>query len=81
MLMGHQNEDHQDNNDDDEEMIDEEDDNNKENNVNFASTTNQKSGDSQDLLDMIDQQGIVVKENGNQLEISTGQEAYFALLA
>ena len=32
---------------------------------------------------MIDKQGIVVKEktNGNQLEISTGQEAYFALLA
>ena len=52
----------------------------KENNSAIAQTIN---GNSQDLLDMVDKQGIVVtqKANGIPVKIQTGQEAYFALLA
>ena len=41
---------------------------------------NQQPG-SQELLDNVERQGIVVKENGNKVEITSGQEAFFALLA
>ena len=47
----------------------------KENNSAIAQTIN---GNSQDLLDMVDKQGIVVtqKANGIPVKIQTGQEAY-----
>jgi hypothetical protein len=54
--------------------------NDKENNSAIAQTIN---ANSQDLLDMVEKQGIVVtqKGKGTPIEIQTGQEAYFALLA
>ena len=41
------------------------------------------AANSQELLDMVTKQGIVVtsKETGSKVDINSGQEAYFALLA
>ena len=52
--------------------------------VDEANKENQEVlANSQELIDMVNKEGIVVtrKENGSRVELGTGQEAYYALLA